>query len=220
MHSHRRVTRLIVATVVFATLSFAPTTFVNAATVTPGTLSQSILSQLASILQGFQAYLAHQSSSAVVPQQVAANGNSGFSAANRIDTLSNTTISNPTITGGSISGSTIVGTISTVIHSALGTIDDLTSNNITVTNATFSAASTTALTVSGTSTLAHVTLGASCSSYGNGGKLTTDALGNIICATDQGGAGSTVAGADTQVQFNDAGGLANYSLKCNSLFLQ
>ena len=47
-----------------------------------------------------------------------------------------------------------------------------------------------------------------CSTYGNGGKLTTDAFGNVICAADQGGSGSTVGGADTQVQFNSGGSFA------------
>ena len=44
-----------------------------------------------------------------------------------------------------------------------------------------------------------------CSSYANGGTLTTDASGNVVCAADDGGAGSTVAGADTQIQFNNGG---------------
>ena len=44
-----------------------------------------------------------------------------------------------------------------------------------------------------------------CTSYANGGTLTTDASGNVVCAADDGGAGSTVAGADTQIQFNNGG---------------
>ena len=45
-----------------------------------------------------------------------------------------------------------------------------------------------------------------CSSLGNGGTLTTDASGNVVCAADDGGSGS-VGGSDTQVQFNDGGSL-------------
>lgn len=44
-----------------------------------------------------------------------------------------------------------------------------------------------------------------CTSYANGGALTTDADGNIICSGDDGGAGGSVGGANTQIQFNDAG---------------
>ncbi|MFM2357830.1 MAG: hypothetical protein RJA61_567, partial [Candidatus Parcubacteria bacterium] len=44
-----------------------------------------------------------------------------------------------------------------------------------------------------------------CSSFGNGGTLTTDAFGNVVCSADDGGSGGTVAGSDTQVQFNDGG---------------
>ena len=47
-----------------------------------------------------------------------------------------------------------------------------------------------------------------CTGYANGGTLTTDASGNVLCATDDGGVGSSVAGSDTQVQFNSGGGFA------------
>ena len=67
----------------------------------------------------------------------------------------------------------------------------------------------TSLAITGTSTLAGLDLiSTNCSTYGNGGKLTTDAFGNVICSADQGGSGSTVGGADTQVQFNSGGGFA------------
>lgn len=157
-------------------------------------------------------------------------------AAQRIDNLSNTTISNPTITGGSISATSITGTISNVITTALAAIDNLTATNLTATNATttnFAAinasitnATTTNLNVIGTST-STFTGGVSasffngsatsslygvklpnldCSGYANGGKLTTDAFGNVFCGADaSGGGGSTVAGTNGQVQFNNYG---------------
>ena len=149
----------------------------------------------------------------------------------RIDSLSGTTIENPTITGGSITASSITGTISNAIDAALAAIDNLTATDLVAVNATttnltiynppvapaYTATSTATSTfvggiataridASGTSTLAGVHLAnTDCSSYGNGGKLTTDGFGNVVCGTDSGGAGSTVAGANTQVQFNDAG---------------
>lgn len=45
-----------------------------------------------------------------------------------------------------------------------------------------------------------------CSAYSNGGTLTTDALGNVVCANDDSGAGGASAGGlDTQVQYNNSG---------------
>ena len=141
----------------------------------------------------------------------------------RIDNLSNTTITNPTITGGSITGSSIVGTISSAISTALATIDDLTSNELVAVNATFTNATSTtfyagalgagtaSITNATTTNLATENLRVSsldCTGYANGGTLTTDASGNVVCATDDGGAGSSVAGSDTQVQFNSGGGFA------------
>ena len=62
------------------------------------------------------------------------------------------------------------------------------------------------LTVSATSTLAGITLNADCSALDNGGKLTADASGNVVCADDIAGSGSgTPGGSSAQVQFNDAG---------------
>ena len=141
----------------------------------------------------------------------------------RIDNLSNTTITNPTITGGSITASSIIGTISSAISSALATIDDLTSNTVTATNVSFTNATTTtfyagalsagtaSITNASTTNLATANLRVSslnCTGYANGGTLTTDGSGNVVCATDDGGAGSSVAGSDTQVQFNSGGSFA------------
>ena len=141
----------------------------------------------------------------------------------RIDNLSNTTITNPTITGGSITGSSIVGTISSAISTALATIDDLTTTELVAVNATFTNATSTTFYAgalgAGTASITNATTtnldtanlrvsSLDCTGYANGGTLTTDASGNVVCATDDGGAGSSVAGSDTQVQFNSGGGFA------------
>ena len=130
---------------------------------------------------------------------------------------------NPTITGGTITASSITGAISNAISTALATIDDLTSTELVAVNATFTNATTTtfyagalgagtaSITNATTTNLATANLRLSsldCTGYANGGTLTTDGNGNVICATDDGGAGSTVAGSDTQVQFNSGGGFA------------
>ena len=139
----------------------------------------------------------------------------------RIDNLSNTTITNPTITGGTITASSITGAISNAISTALATIDDLTTTELVAVNATFTNATTTtfyagalsagtaSITNATTTNLATTDLRLSslnCTGYANGGTLTTDGSGNVICATDDGGADSSVAGADTQIQFNSGGG--------------
>ncbi len=73
-------------------------------------------------------------------------------------------------------------------------------------NATTTNLSVTNFTAAATSTLAGLTLSATdCSAYGNGGKLTTDAFGVVVCAADQGGGGGVVGGLNTQLQFNDGG---------------
>jgi len=129
----------------------------------------------------------------------------------RVDNLSGTTITNPTITGGSITASSITGTISNAISSALATITDLTSTTITATNASTTNATTTTLYVGATTTTQNLRLASlDCSSLGNGGTLTTDAQGNVVCSADDGGSGS-IGGADTQVQFNDGGSLGGDS---------
>jgi hypothetical protein len=164
-------------------------------------------------------------------------------AVSNIGQLSGTNISNPTITGGSISNTSISGTtvsggtvdattlnataasstslfsslanfttaVATTLNASVANIVGFTATNATTTNLAVTGNLTQ---TSGTSTLAAVNLpNDNCSSYGNGGKLTTDAFGNVICAADQGGSGSTVAGANTQVQFNDGG-----SFGANSAF--
>ena len=144
---------------------------------------------------------------------------------NQINNISNVTLTSPTISAPSITGLSTsqvsegsnlyytdaradarinaTSTISTLLSApnltTVGTLSSLLANDAVTTN----------LTVTGTSTFAAMKFSTTnCSTYGNGGKLTTDPLGNVICAADQGGSGSTVAGADTQVQFNNGGTFA------------
>ena len=84
--------------------------------------------------------------------------------------------------------------------SAVAVINTVDAVNYTAINATTTNATTTNLA---TSNLRISTL--DCTGYANGGKLTTDDFGNVTCGTDNGGAGSSVGGANAQVQFNDAG---------------
>jgi len=78
---------------------------------------------------------------------------------------------------GSVAAASITGTLTNAIDSLLGTIADLTATN---------------LTVSATSTTAGLHVSSlDCSSLGNGGTLTTDAFGNVVCAADDGGAGTS-----------------------------
>jgi hypothetical protein len=59
-----------------------------------------------------------------------------------------------------------------------------------------------------TSTLRGLTLSTlNCMGSGNGGKLTTDASGNLICAADNGGDGSGAYGALGEVQFTNGSGV-------------
>lgn len=137
----------------------------------------------------------------------------------------------------SVLGHFTAGIIDT-LSSAVATITSLTATNLIATNATTTNATSTNLAVIGTATstftggittarlsaLGTSTLsglvvdasglrlsGSNCSTFGNGGKLTTDASGNVSCAADQGGSGSTVGGADTQIQFNNNGAFAGSS---------
>jgi hypothetical protein len=115
-------------------------------------------------------------------------------------------ISGATISGGSVEGSSITGTLTNAINAALGTIGALTATTFTASNAT-----TSNLYVDATTTTRGLKFAAlDCSSLGNGGTLTTDASGNVVCAADDGGSGS-VGGSNTQVQFNDAGALGGDS---------
>jgi trimeric autotransporter adhesin len=141
-------------------------------------------------------------STPALPQNVAADGNSEvpYAAENSINNLSNVTISNATINNSNVSGS---GSSGNDLPLSGGT---LTGDLVIDGNATTTNLSADTLSVAGTSTLADIVLSSlNCSTYGNGGKLTTDAFGNVICAADQGGSGSTVAGANGQIQFNGFG---------------
>ena len=154
----------------------------------------------------------------LLPQWVAADGNPTvpYAAENNITNLSGVTISNATISGGSVPSSSLTGTIANAIDTATGEIDTLsgaglvytaaTTTNATSTNLFASNLAASALSVSGTTTLPILDLSSlNCSTFGNGGKLTTDAFGNVTCAADQGGSGSTIGGSDMEVQFNSGG---------------
>lgn len=179
--------------------------------------------ELGALLASFRPDVLTQN--AVASQQVAANGNPTYpyAASNAINNLANVTVSNPTITGGSITASSITGTISNAIDAAVAAVTSLTGTQLTYTRAmfedatttnlfaetaSFATASTTALTAHATSTLAGIRLSnADCSAFGNGGKLTTDAFGNVYCSDDyasSGGSGNP-GGLSAQIQFNDAG---------------
>lgn len=130
---------------------------------------------------------------------------------NQINTLSNVTLISPNVVNGSLgSGNSSggAGSFTSLSVSGASTLAGLTAASLSVT---------------GTSTLAGINLAnINCSTYGNGGKLTTDPFGNVVCAADQGGSGSTVAGANTQVQFNGYGGFAaasnfTYATSTNTL---
>jgi hypothetical protein len=134
-----------------------------------------------------------------------------IAAASAINNLSGVTITNSSLTVSEIpdlsskylpfAGGTLAGDL--VIDGNATTTD------LFATNAATDNLSTGVFSATGTSTLAGINLpNDNCSSYGNGGKLTTDAFGNVVCAADQGGAGSTVAGSDTDIQFNSDGSFA------------
>jgi LysM repeat protein len=127
-----------------------------------------------------------------------------FGPSQRIDQLSNVTITNANLTASeipalnylSLSGGTVAGNLNVTGMLSGSTLS-------------LSTTTTTSLTVTSTSTLSGVKLlNTSCSTFGNGGKLTTDASGIILCAGDQGGSGSAVAGANGQIQFNGYGSFA------------
>ena len=137
-------------------------------------------------------------------------------------TTTNLFASSFTALSASTTNATSTSLFSTVGHFASGVIDTLTSTNATTTNFSVTGTATSSFTgglsaarinATATSTLSGLILNSSglrlsslnCTSYGNGGKLTTDSSGNVVCGADSGGAGSTVAGADTQIQFNNGG---------------
>jgi hypothetical protein len=102
-----------------------------------------------------------------------------------------------------------------ILSLASTTLQNFTGLKSTTTNST---STTFAVTGTATSTFGggiSVTTGgltistANCSTFSNGGKLTTDASGNVTCGNDQsGGAGSTPGGANGAVQFNSSGSFA------------
>jgi hypothetical protein len=110
----------------------------------------------------------------------------------RIDSLSNVTISNATVHG-------VSGLTASEIPA-----DIVAANYLPLSGGTVSGN----FSILGSTTLSNLALGTNCSTYANGGKLTTDGFGNVLCAADQGGAGSTVGGSDTQIQFNSGGSFA------------
>jgi hypothetical protein len=136
---------------------------------------------------------------------------------NALDSLSGTIAS---LTGNDLTytRATFTEATSTTFFASSLTAPSATVGSIT---ATSSATSTFAggvsllrLQTTATSTLSGLILDGSglrfsaldCSSYANGGTLTTDSSGNVGCAADDSsGGGSTVAGSDTQVQFNNGG---------------
>ena len=86
------------------------------------------------------------------------------------------------------------------------TTTNATTTNFYSTNAVISDLGLGSVSVSGTSTLSTLILSNdNCSSFANGGKLTTDASGNVMSAPDQGGGGAA-AGDSNEIQFNGSGG--------------
>ena len=135
------------------------------------------------------------------------------SAAATIDDLTSTTI---TATNATFTNATTTNLTATTASLTTASTTNLTTTNFTVTStgtSTFAGGITAArVNATATSSLSGAIIDSglqlsttNCSSYGNGGKLTTDALGLVVCASDQGGSGFTVGGADTQIQFNSNG---------------
>jgi hypothetical protein len=140
--------------------------------------------------------------------QIAAGGNGALfgSLAPPINQLSGTKLSNITVSG--VSGLTAADipaniTASNYLPLSGGTI--MGALIVSTTTATSTISGT--LVVLATSTLSGLQLsGANCTQFNNGGKLTTDASGNVVCGNDTSGSGSgTPGGSNTYVQFNDAG---------------
>lgn len=150
-------------------------------------------------------------------------------------TITGATITGGSVEASSISGTignaieSALATITSLTATEV-TFTRATTTDFIATNATTSALAVTGsatstftggilasrLSASATSTLSGLVIDGNglrfstldCSSFGNAGKLTTNASGNVVCGADEGGAGSTVGGANTQVQFNDAGSFA------------
>ena len=131
-----------------------------------------------------------------------------------IDDLTSTTI---TATNATFTNSTTTNATTTNLYAASLIAGNATTTSLAVLGAATSSfgggVSAARVSASATSTFSGLVLESGelrlspldCSSYANGGTLTTDASGNVVCAADDGGAGSTVAGADTQIQFNNGG---------------
>ena len=131
-----------------------------------------------------------------------------------IDNLTSITI---TATNATFTNSTTTNATTTNLYAASLTAGNATTTSLAVLGAATSSfgggVSAARVSASATSTFSGLVLESGqlrlspldCSSYANGGTLTTDASGNVVCAADDGGAGSTVAGADTQIQFNNGG---------------
>ena len=131
-----------------------------------------------------------------------------------IDDLTSVTI---TATNATFTNSTTTNATTTNLYAASLTAGNATTTSLAVLGAATSSfgggVSAARVSASATSTFSGLVLESGqlrlspldCSSYANGGTLTTDASGNVVCAADDGGAGSTVAGADTQIQFNNGG---------------
>jgi hypothetical protein len=180
-------------------------------------LEKTIVSELQSLASALTSVAAQNQNgnvpaSSTIQQQLAALQHE-ISQTNQIDNLSNVTITSPSFSGLtasdilaldylSLSGGTLAGDL--LING------NATTSNFFASNASATNISAQTFTANGTSTLANIILSSlNCSTYGNGGKLTTDSFGNVVCAADQsGGAGSTVAGSDTEIQFNSGGSFA------------
>lgn len=99
------------------------------------------------------------------------------------------------ITSFSSSATTTVGAPLTVSGSATSSISNLTLSGLRVTNG---------VRFSNPLTFSDL----NCSTLSNGGTLTTDAQGTVLCAADDsGGGGASAVGADGQIQFVTSGSL-------------
>ena len=131
-----------------------------------------------------------------------------------IDDLTSVTI---TATNATFTNSTTTNATTTNLYASSLIAGNATTTNLAVLGAATSSfgggVSAARINATATSTFSGLVLDSGelrlspldCTSYANGGTLTTDASGNVVCAADDGGAGSTVAGADTQIQFNNGG---------------
>ena len=192
-----------------ATIHYLPAPATNASAFVTQTQYNAGLSALGQSLRQLISYV---QSEPVVSGAGAPLSAEAFAPSQRINNLENVTISNATFSGVSglsssdipalnylqLSGGTLAGDL--LINGNASTTD------LFASNATVGTLSAGTFNATGTSTLAGINLPTTnCSTFGNGGKLTTDSSGNVICAGDQGGSGSTVAGANGQIQFNGFG---------------